>query len=89
MSGIWDQLFGAPENAQLRRLEAKLDRILDHLGIEYCDPASSAALSPEVRRLADEPRNRLAAIKLHRRQSGAGLREAKQAVDAYLASRVL
>jgi hypothetical protein len=89
MSGIWDQLFGTPEHAQLRRVEAKLDRILDHLGLEYCDPASPAALSPEVKQLADESRSRIEAIKLHRRQTGAGLREAKQAVDAYLASRVL
>lgn len=87
MFGFWDQLFGASERARLHRIEAKVNRILDHLGIECHEPALPAALSPEVQQLAEDSQNRLAAIKLHRQQTGAELRQAKQAVDAYMASR--
>ena len=72
--------------ARLRRLEAKLDLILKHLGLEY-DPATLGGLSEEVKALADDPARRIAAIKLHRKQTGLGLREAKDAVDAYIAGR--
>jgi ribosomal protein L7/L12 len=43
-------------------------------------------LSDEVRRLARDPGNKILAIKLHREQTGLGLKEAKDAVEAYMAS---
>ncbi len=75
------------ESARLRRVEAKLDMILRHLELEYTDPATSEGLSPEVKTLADDPTQKIAAIKLHREQTGLGLKEAKDAVDAYMARR--
>jgi hypothetical protein len=72
------------EGARLRRLEDKVDLILKHLGLEY-QPGSG--LSAEVRALADDPRQKINAIKLHREQTGVGLREAKQAIEDYMAGR--
>ena len=74
------------DRARLRRMEGKLDRILKHLGVAYKDPATADGLSEEVRALADDPRKKIPAIKLHRQQTGASLREAKRAVDAYRAA---
>ena len=72
--------------ARARRVEAKLDLVLRHLGLEYQDPAV-AALSDEVKALADDPAKKIAAIALHREQTGVGLKEAKDAVEAYIAGR--
>ncbi|HBI45497.1 MAG TPA: hypothetical protein DDY78_21975 [Planctomycetales bacterium] len=73
--------------ARLRRVEAKLDLILKHLGLEYNDPATPGGLSEKVKALADDPARKIPAIKLHREQTGLGLREAKDAVEAYIAGR--
>jgi ribosomal protein L7/L12 len=73
--------------ARLRGVEAKLDLILKHLGLEYKDPATPGGLSEEVKALADDPARKLAAIKLHREQTELGLKEAKDAVEAYIAER--
>jgi hypothetical protein len=70
---------------RLRRVEAKLDLILKHLGLEYTDPATSG-LSEEVKALADSDQ-KITAVSLHREQTGLGLKEAKDAVDAYIAGR--
>jgi hypothetical protein len=79
--------FQPSDVARLRRLEAKVDLILEHLGLEYKDPATPGGLSEEVKVLADDPARRIDAIKLHREQTGLGLKEAKDAVDAYSAGR--
>lgn len=65
---------------RLRRIEAKLDLILDHLGIsrEKVERADSRAL--ELMRQG----RKLDAIKAYREQTGASLREAKEAVEAML-----
>lgn len=73
--------------ARLRRIEAKLDLILYHLGLEYRIPETPGGLSEEVKALADDPAKKIAAIKLHREQTGLGLREAKDAVEGYIAGR--
>jgi ribosomal protein L7/L12 len=70
----------------MRRIEAKIDLILRHLGLNYEDAAASA-LSPEVRALADDPARKIEAIKVYREQTGAGLKDAKDAVEAYIAAR--
>jgi len=61
----------------LRRLERKLDAVIAHLGIEQ-----TSGLSEEVRSLALT--NKIAAIKLHREQTGVGLAEAKADIDDFL-----
>jgi hypothetical protein len=69
------------------RLERKIDAILRHLNIEYVDPASALGLSEEVQALANDPAKKIQAIKLHREQTGIGLKEAKEAVEAWMGSR--
>lgn len=71
------------DSARLRRVEAKLDLILKHLGIASID-AVADGLSAEVRALADRG-EKIAAIKAYRESTGVGLKEAKDAVEAYLA----
>jgi hypothetical protein len=72
------------EGARLARLERKLDAILHHLNIAYVDPASPEGLSAEVQNLANDPAKKIQAIKLHREQTGLGLKDAKDAVEAYM-----
>lgn len=67
---------------RLCRIERKLNLILEHLGIECTDPADPISLSDEVKELFDAGR-KIDAIKLHRAQTGTGLKEAKVAVEAY------
>ena len=80
-------LYKPSDAARLRRLEAKVDLILKHLSLEYKDPATPGGLSEDVKTLADEPARKIAAIKLHREQTGLGLKDAKDAVEAYIAGR--
>ena len=74
-------LYKPSDAARLRRVEAKLDLVLKHLGLEYKDPATPGGLSEEVKALAEDPTRKIAAIKLHREQTGLGLKEAKDAVE--------
>jgi preprotein translocase subunit YajC len=64
-----------------RRIERKLDALLQHHGIVL-----PTGLSPEVQQLARDPKRRIAAIKLHREQTGASLLEAKNAVEDFCGS---
>jgi hypothetical protein len=80
-------MFQPSDAARLRRLEAKLDLVLRHLGLEYHGPATPGGLSDEVKALADDPTQKIRAIALHRQETGVSLKEAKDAVEAYLASR--
>jgi ribosomal protein L7/L12 len=68
---------------RLRRIEQKLDLILEHLGLQYREGKRGSELSAEVRQLADAGQT-IAAIKRLREETGYGLKEAKDAVDAYL-----
>ncbi len=80
-------LFSDGEEAErLGRIEAKLDLILDHLGVEFPDPRDLKHLDEETRALADAG-GKIAAIKRYRETSGAGLRDARLAVTAYLRDR--
>jgi hypothetical protein len=67
----------------LRRLEAKVDAIIQHLGIELSEEMMQGGLSEEVKRLADTGQ-KIAAIKLHREEAKLGLKEAKDDVESYL-----
>ncbi len=76
-------LFGGltlDESARLRRVEKKLDAILQHLGVvepELYD------LSSQVKLYADS-NQKMAAIKQHRDDTGAGLAEAKSVIEEYM-----
>jgi hypothetical protein len=80
-------LYKPSDVARLRRVEAKLDLMLKHLGLEYKDPATASGLSEEVKALADDPAQKIKAIAVHRQQTGLGLKEAKDAVEAYIVGR--
>jgi hypothetical protein len=69
--------FAARQQLNLRRIERKLDALLQKQGIVLTSP-----LSPEVQRLARDPNQKIAAIKLHRRQNpGLSLADAKREVE--------
>ncbi len=68
--------------ARLRRIEAKLDLIIGHLGIVVPD-AMADGLSTEVRALADRG-EKIPAIAAYRKQTGVSLKEAKDVVEAYI-----
>jgi ribosomal protein L7/L12 len=75
--------FGAANRDRLARVEQKLDLLLTHAGLDYT-PAPKAAWQV----LADEgPARKIAAIKAYREQTGAGLAEAKRAIEEYIEAR--
>lgn len=63
---------------RVQELERKLNLVLAHLGI---DPSARIAPSSHVINLAMDPRQRIAAIKAYRTQTGAGLKEAVAVID--------
>jgi hypothetical protein len=70
--------------ARIGRIERKVNALLRHHGV---DPNLGPPLSPRVQQLASDPAKKIEAIKVHREETGAGLAEAKAAVEAYLNSR--
>jgi ribosomal protein L7/L12 len=89
--GLFDALsdssryaFTGADRAQLVRLERKVDLILAHLGIDYVETTPPCRLSPEVQAVARIPGQKIFAIKLYREQTGVGLKEAKDAVEAFM-----
>jgi hypothetical protein len=78
--------FTGADRAQRIRLEKKVDLILKHLGLDYVEQTPNCPLSPEVQEVARDPGRKIQAIKLHREQTGVGLREAKDAVEAFINS---
>ncbi|GEM_PF-1801824 len=81
--------FQRSDAARLHRLEAKIDQILKHLVLEYEESAIAEELSEEVQGLADDNASKIEAIKLHREQTGLGLKEAKDEIEDYIAGRDL
>jgi ribosomal protein L7/L12 len=72
--------FGPANRDRLARVEQKLDLLLTHAGLDYT-PAPKAAWQA----LADEgPARKIAAIKAYREQTGAGVADAKRAVEEYI-----
>ena len=67
------------QGVRLAQLERKIDLILAHLGID----APPGGLSDRVRQLMADGR-KIEAIKVYREQTGVGLKEAKDVVDAYV-----
>jgi ribosomal protein L7/L12 len=75
--------FRPTDRDRLARVEQKLDLLLIHAGLDYTPPAKSAWQA-----LADEgPARKIAAIKAYREETGAGLADAKRAVEAYVDGR--
>lgn len=72
-------LQGWALNARLGRLQRTLDRLARHQGADI-----GAGLSDNVKELARDPARQIEAIKTHRDETGAGLAEAKQAVEDYI-----
>lgn len=64
------------QERSIASLERKMDLVMRHLGIE--EPSDS--IDPVLRTLASG--NKIALIKLYREQTGVGLKEAKDAVEA-------
>jgi hypothetical protein len=67
---------------RLRRIEDKLDLILTNFGIDYVPPPKTT-----WQQLADDPTQKIQAIKAYREETGVGLAEAKAAVEAYIDGR--
>ncbi len=66
------------------RIERKLNALLRHHGV---DTTQGLPLSERVKQLASDPARKIEAIKVYREETGAGLAEAKEAVEAYIYSR--
>ena len=74
---------------QVTALEALVERLVDDAGFSQDEvaelrEASNPGLTPEVRRLVAEDRT-IEAIKQYRKATGAGLIDAKRAVEEYAA----
>jgi ribosomal protein L7/L12 len=68
---------------QMRELQQKLDALLKHEGIELPTPPASD-MSPEVQMMANDPRQKISAIKLYRQEHpGVGLAEAKNRIEEF------
>ena len=77
----------AREAASIRRDVARLDRKLNLL-LKQMNIPSEAAFGPSerVKELARDPSRKIEAIKVYREETGAGLAEAKEAVEAWMSS---
>src|SRR5436305_12107891 len=65
---------------QVGGIDRKVSRIANHLGI---DPTAPLPLSDRVKEIARDPHRKIEAIKVYREETGVGLAEAKDAVEAY------
>jgi hypothetical protein len=70
--------------ARIARIEHKLNLLLRHSGI---DLLKGLPLSNRVKEIAGDPARKIEAIKVYREETGAGLAEAKQAIEAYTNSQ--
>ena len=76
------------ERDQLRQLNAKVDLLLEHLNIDATaiDVRKATMAAEEWKQLATDPSQKIAAIKAYRDLTGAGLADAKDAVEEYIQS---
>ena len=75
VAGMW---------TSLARIDRKLNLLLQHLNV---DPSQRLRISERVKQLARDPANKIEAIKVYREETGAGLADAKEAVEAYIDSQ--
>ena len=66
--------------SRINELEDRLKFIYRRLNIEYADPNSDPALSPQIQD-ALRRGNKIEAIKIYRGLTGVGLAEAKSVID--------
>lgn len=66
--------------SRVNELEDRLNFLYRRLNIEYADPDSNLALSPQIQE-ALRRGNKIEAIKIYRELTGVGLSEAKQAIE--------
>ena len=66
--------------SRISELEDRLQFLYRRLNIDYIDPNSDPALSPQVQD-ALKRGNKIEAIKIYRELTGVGLAEAKQTID--------
>ncbi len=66
--------------ARIRGIERKLNALLRHHGV---DPTQGIPLSDRVKQLAADPGRKIEAIKVFCEETGAGLAEAKEAVESF------
>jgi hypothetical protein len=78
LTSYWDT------TARIGRIERKLNALLRHHGV---DPTQGLPLSDRVKQLASDPSQKINAIKAYREETGAGLKEAKDAVESFINSR--
>jgi ribosomal protein L7/L12 len=76
-------LLAASIRPDLARLDRKVNLLLKHMNIPY---ETAFELSERVKELARDPSRKIAAIKAYREETGAGLAEAKEAVEAWIRS---
>ncbi len=67
----------------IARADRKLSLILEHLNIGFDE---FETLSDRVKELAGDPSQRIEAIKAYRKETKAGLPEAKEAIDTFIKS---
>ena len=70
-------------DAKLRRLDRTMDAIIQHLDIELPEAWIKYGMSTKVCQLAEDG-TKIEAIKAHRAETGVGLKESKEAIEAYL-----
>ncbi len=85
LSSLFTARLSATDAARLLRIERRLDLVLSHMGVDFSQ-IDANGLHEDVRSLADSA-GKIAAIKRHRELTGASLVEAKEAVEAYMATR--
>ena len=85
MLGLFSQPsdFSRYDRARLRRVEQKLDLILNHLGIAFVETNSLPAAALD----AADAGKKIMAIKALREATGMSLVEAKQEIESYMAGR--
>lgn len=67
----------------IKRIEQKLNIIIEHGRIAIPDEVNPLVLSDDVKEMLRE-RNKIAAIQAHRERTGASLAEAKRVADEYM-----
>ena len=84
---MFESLFGGSEledvDRRLAKLEAKIDLIMKHLGVQEFD--ADLHLQGSIEKLIGEGK-KIKAIKLYRDESRVGLKEAKDKIDQIAAT---
>ena len=70
--------------SKMTHLERNVYLILRHLNIDPTRPPKPEEMSDRVKELARDPARKIEAIKVFRDETGAGLAEAKEAVEYYI-----